>query len=71
MHGKSVNFKDMWLAMSRAHTTGSLFIGGEMNLLAGLRLESLLKDCFNKSRRGSVIQHGRRLLGRQPKFNRH
>ena len=70
MHGKGVDFKDVWLAMSRPHSTGCLFIEGEMNLLASLRLESL-KDCFHKSRRRPVKQHGRMLLGRQPKLDRH
>ena len=71
MHGKGVDFKDVWPAMSRPHATGRLFVEREMNLLTRLRLQSLLKDCLHKSRRRPVKQHGRRLFGRQPEFDRH
>ena len=63
MHGKGVDFKDVWLPMSLTHSTGRLFVEGEMDLLTGLRLQSLLKDCFHKSRRRPVKQHGRRRFG--------
>jgi len=68
---KGVDFKDVWFAMSLTHAMGRRFVEGEMDLLTRPRLESLLKDCFHKSRCGPVIQHGRRLFGQQPEFNRH
>ena len=69
VHEMGFDGQDRRFAMALPHTMRRSFIGGEMDLLAGLRLQTFCQDRANKASCGSVVQDVRRFLRHEAEFD--